>query len=261
MLRVGLLPLHADWVSLPQLPRAAGEPARFERATRRVHELYMHPFTFVLMLGRGGVPTDTVAYSHNGKRFLHTAPYANPRPWEARGWTFFEGCCASVVKDDECLWDFAMSDGAGTLDGLRSTLRAGRPPPLSPDAFEQALGVKMREGEVRFSAPADAILVCELYRSGFVEAFDAYRFLKREDNVLYYSGLGWGAQEALVLKVALAYVAQHCFSPGTLAEDLDADAVMMVVDLSRNDFGEEEERALREALEPCGERVQLRFEY
>jgi len=201
----------------------------------------MHPFTFVLMM-RGGLPPCSVRYTHRGTSQIHSAAYANTRPFDERGWCFFESCAASVVKDDECLWDYSMYDGGtSTLEGLRRALKAGRRPPLNPLVFADTLRARLADGSLGFTNEADSETVCELYQRGFVAAFDSYCALKREDNVLYYQSLAWGREDALVLKTALVYIAEHCsFSAGGLQLRLDD-----------NDFDAEDEQLLAEALGDC----------
>ena len=133
--------------------------------------------------------------------------------------------------------------GASTLEGLRRTLKAGRKPLLSPPLFQEELNRRCESGELHFSVPADRERVCALYESGFVEAFDSYCLQKREDSTIYYQGLAWGAEDALVLKAALSYLAEHCeFRSGSVC-----------LDLTDNDFAEEDEGLLREALEGCSQ--------
>ena len=81
---------------------------------------------------------------------------------DARGWTFFEGAAAAICKDDECLWDYNMSEGSGSLDGLRRSLKAGRRPPLTPPLFRETLMRKAASGELRFTHSPDAETVCAL---------------------------------------------------------------------------------------------------
>ena len=88
--------------------------------------------------------------------------------------------------------------------------------------------------------------MCQLYEAGFVEAFDRYSSLKREDNVIYWQGLGWSSEDARVLTAALAHVAQHCsFGDGGVT-----------IDLTSNDFEEEDEELMQRVLGEC-ERVSL----
>jgi hypothetical protein len=77
-----------DFCSLPQAPRTDDEAARFKRGLRRMNGWYMHPFTHVLLLS---TPLP------NGDA---SAPYANTRPWENRGWVFFEAAASALVKHE-----------------------------------------------------------------------------------------------------------------------------------------------------------------
>ncbi len=68
-----------------------------------------------------------------------------------------------------------------------------------------------------------------------------FRLTKLEDNLLYYQGLGWGAEEAPVLAEALRHCAASCaFDDGPIR-----------ISLVDNEFGEEEEQMLHEAVAGC----------
>lgn len=153
------------------------------------------------------------------------------------------GAPSKLVISQDCLWDYSMhsTGAAATLDGLRRTLKAGRRPPLSPALFRDTMRDRLADGSLRFTNEADGETVCALYERGFVAAFDSYCALKREDNVVYYQGLGWGSEDARVLKVALAYAKTHCsFKSGAIQ-----------VNLTDNDFLEADEAVLLEAVDGC----------
>jgi hypothetical protein len=105
-----------DFCSLPQAPRTADESDRFRRGLRRMNAWYMHPYTHVLLLA-SSLP--------------RSVPYTNTRSWEARGWCFFEGCAAALVKHEYCLWDDRFFD-YGALEPVAP--RAIPPTLLADDA-------------------------------------------------------------------------------------------------------------------------------
>ena len=79
---------------------------------------------------------------------------------------------STMVKDDYCLWDLAKQSTATEYDGLRKAMKAKRPAPISPEQFSLKLREQVATGDVGFTSSADLDFVIELYRSGFVEAFE-----------------------------------------------------------------------------------------
>ena len=126
---------------------------------------------------------------------------------DKRGWCIFEKALSSVRKHGRCCLALSqLPDGAtGHWMNLETACKAGRAPPLAPDAFEAMLreGVA-REAAVpgtgfRFTNGKDATAICiPQYREGFLR-------LIRGDGSLNFGRCGWGDAELRALVAALAY--------------------------------------------------------
>ena len=144
----------------------------------------------------------------------------NASPIATRGWCIFEKALSSVRKDGRCCLALGqLADGAtGHWLSLEVACRAGRAPPLAPDAFEAMLreGVA-REAAVpgtgfRFTNGKDATAICiPQYREGFLR-------LLRGGGMLAFDRCGWGDAEVRVLAAALAYA--HANGATTQADSL-----------------------------------------
>ena len=134
------------------------------------------------------------------------AAYGSTRPYDARGWCEMERRTCAISKCAQylarvsnrrdpqnarhspiarvspaarsCLWDHRGFSPAGLaglggmqlFDALRKQLKAGRPPPLTPDGFAESVRARCKAGELAFTAgAADMELVIRMYASGFVK--------------------------------------------------------------------------------------------
>ena len=226
----GTIGVFWDYACLPQRPwSTSAERQRFEEGLACVDALYMHPFTHVLKM-TGPVP-----------KCDDPAGYSNSSPYERRGWCFFESHAAAIVKDDDCLWDYAEAAGETTLEGLRSRLRCGRRPPLSPGLFREAMEYKCGTRELCFTDGADMQTVITMYAAGFEKAFSSFARTKLEDNTLYYQALEWGSADVAVLTTTLTH----------LATQVTFEAGPIVINMTDNEFEPDEEAQLQEAVAGC----------
>ena len=152
-----------DFLCLPQKPFATEEDgARFGVSLKAINAWYFHQFTYTLLVTNP--PPEG-------------ADYSNTRLHRDRGWCFFEQAASMVVKDRNCLLDFGAYEGAtefgdayarpGTCLGQ---MRAGRKPPIAPDAFGERMRARVASGELTFTANADMGFVIGQYEAGFVAA-------------------------------------------------------------------------------------------
>eukprot|EP00964_Phaeocystis_antarctica_P106366 scaffold71254_cov84-Phaeocystis_antarctica.AAC.1 len=126
-----------------------------------------------------------------------------------------------VVKKDWCLLDFGAYKGAtefGDSLAKRETclgqMRAGRAPPIAPDAFGERMRARVASGALKFTSNADMEFVIGQYEAGFVAAIN--RVAAEPDSgmrVLGFQKLGWGDDEAAELLLALRYAAAKCAFP------------------------------------------------
>ena len=103
------------------------------------------------------------------------------------------------------------NDGPGTCVGQ---MRAGRKPPIAPDAFGERMRARVESGALKFTAKADMEFVIGQYEAGFVVAINR---VAAEPNggtrTLSFWNLGWGDAEAAELRLALQYAAAKCAFP------------------------------------------------
>ena len=128
-------------------------------------------------------------------------------------WCFFEGCASGLVKGEYCLWNEESFEGATELDGVRRQCKAGRLPPMSPSQFETTLRTRLRQGSLGFTnGKVDADLVIDLYRSGFIQAFETLPQLSLGHNVISFAGLGFSTIPNGIdtFVSALSFVQEHC---------------------------------------------------
>lgn len=217
-----------DWACLPQQPRSAEDETRFRRALYTLNSWYGHPCTHVLKLA-GPHPTG--------------AAYTNKRPYDERGWCFFESQMSGLVTDSKCLWDIQGYRGATTLAGLISECCTHRAPSLAPPRFAEEMRTRAANGKLAFTASADMETVIELYERGFVGAFDTYRSLRgrkaAQTAAIFYRNLDWQDEQARELVHAIEYMRSHC----TLKEG------PLEVRLGGNAFSAEAEAALLAAAD------------
>jgi len=93
-------------------------------------------------------------------------------------------------------------------------MRAGRRPPIAPDAFGERMRARVASGELTFTANADMEFVIGQYEAGFVAAINRVAAERNEGTrSLYFVNLGWGDAEAAELRLALQYAAAKCAFP------------------------------------------------
>ena len=196
-----------DFLCLPQKPFATEEDgARFGVSLKAINAWYFHQSTYTLLVTTP--PPDG-------------ADYSNTRLHRDRGWCFFEQAASMVVKHHNCLLDFGAYEGAtefgdvwadpGTCLGQ---MKAGRKPPIAPDALGERMRARVASGDLTFTANADMDFVIGQYEAGFVAAIN--RVAAEPDQrarTLVFQKLGWGDAEAAELRLALQYAAAKCAFP------------------------------------------------
>ena len=90
-------------------------------------------------------------------------------------------------------------------------MKAGRAPPIAPDAFGERMRARVASGELKFTSNADMEFVIGQYEAGFVAAINHVAASKTRR--LYFKDLGWGDAEAAELLLALRYAAAKCAFP------------------------------------------------
>lgn len=195
-----------DFGCLPQKPHTTvQEGERFEISLRAINEWFFHPYTIVLLVS-------TPPPSDHG--------YTNTRPYKGRGWCNFELNASITIKNDQCLWDmsqwkdgideYGWHGGPAAAHSLVGTLKAGRQPPLTPDAFSEQLHAGVECGDLKFTAPADVDIVVEQYRRGFANVWGAFSELTQARQPVWFEYLGWTDADGALLLEALKYAAMHC---------------------------------------------------
>ena len=198
-----------DFLCLPQKPFATEEDgARFGVSLKAINAWYFHECTFTLLVTNP--PPEG-------------ADYSNTRLHRDRGWCFFEQAASMVVKSAWCLLDFGAYEGATEFGGAGNTgpgtclgqMKAGRKPPIAPDAFGERMRARVASGELTFTANADMGFVIGQYEEGFVAAINrvAAETAATSGRFLYFRYLGWGDAEAAELRLALQYAAAKCAFP------------------------------------------------
>ena len=187
-----------DFLCLPQKPFATEEDgARFGVSLKAINAWYFHQYTYTLLVTNP--PPEG-------------ADYSNTRLHRDRGWCFFEQAASMVVKDRNCLLDFGAYEGATEFGDCRNDgpgtclgqMKAGRKPPIAPDAFGERMRARVASGELTFTANADMGFVIGQYEAGFVAAIN--RVAADPDEItrsLVFMKLGWGDAEAAELRLAL----------------------------------------------------------
>eukprot|EP00964_Phaeocystis_antarctica_P135521 scaffold99864_cov63-Phaeocystis_antarctica.AAC.2 len=126
-----------------------------------------------------------------------------------------------VVKDDSCLLDFGAYKGATEFgnfmaepDTCLGQMKAGRAPPIAPDAFGKRMRARVASGALKFTSNADMEFVIGQYEAGFVAAINRVAADPDPDmRCLFFQYLGWGDDEAAELLLALRYAAAKCAFP------------------------------------------------
>ena len=97
-------------------------------------------------------------------------------------------------------------------------LRAGRKAPLDPGAMRSSMLADVAKGTLGFTSNSDVEVVIEQYRIGFIRAFSSFQVLTGgQTAAIFYWDLGWGDEDATVLRGTLQYASEHCtFQDGPL---------------------------------------------
>ena len=93
-------------------------------------------------------------------------------------------------------------------------MKAGRKPPIAPDAFGERMRARVASDELKFTANADMEFVIGKYEAGFVAAIN--RVAAEPDlrtRSLIFVNLRWGDAKAAELRLALQYAAAKCAFP------------------------------------------------
>jgi hypothetical protein len=196
-----------DFLCLPQKPFATEEDgARFGVSLKAINAWYFHERTYTLLVTNP--PPEG-------------ADYSNTRLHRDRGWCFFEQAASMVVKDRNCLLDFGAYEGATEFGNAFNNgpgnclgqMKAGRKPPIAPDAFGERMRARVASGELTFTANADMGFVIGQYEVGFVAAINRVAAELGNTRFLSFRDLGWGDAEAAELRLALQYAAAKCAFP------------------------------------------------
>ena len=138
----------------------------------------------------------------------------------SRGWCLMEKNAAMAVKASHCLLDFSGYKGATDFgdvntypDTCLGQMKAGRKPPIAPDAFGERMRARVASGELTFTANADMGFVIGQYEAGFVAAINRVAAEPLDTRLLVFEKLGWGDAEAAELRLALQYAAAKCAFP------------------------------------------------
>ena len=167
------------------------------------------------------------------------AAYTNARLHKQRGWCRFEIAAASLIKHDLCLLDVPMLDPEATNFGMAChSMKKGRAPPQAPPAFADEMRADVAGAVVAFTAGADMEFVIGQYTHGFEEAFNSFE--EKGYDILFWTGLGWGDEQAPRLLAALEYVRDH-YPEGA--------AKMSISMLPGNTFSEKTKAKLKQVCE------------
>ena len=173
--------------------------------------------------------------------------YTNTRPYERRGWCFFETHISAIAKYRDCLLDLnELKDAEQDWDGMVKQMKSSRRPFVSPDDFAAEMSAGVASGALAFTAGADEAFVIGKYRTGFLDAFTQHTTRQQNGGDMFFMGLGWGDAEAAVLVRAIAYAVRHC--------EFEEGAAPVELLLHDNEFGEEAKAAIRGA---CGGKIEL----
>ena len=166
------------------------------RRLQSLDKWYAHPYTTVLLVTTP-LPTG--------------ADYSNKRTYYERGWCNIEKRLSGIVKKDECLWDLSSYQGGETYIRCQNQMKTGRQPFMSPEVAERELRQGVADGSIHFSYVSDMDGVINMYREGFVRAFETYNGLRGGGiNTVFYNNFGWGAAEVPTLVEAIKYADRHC---------------------------------------------------
>ena len=147
-----------DFLCLPQKPFATEEDgARFGVSLKAINAWYFHQHAYTLLVT--DPPPEGAAYS-------------NTRLHRDRGWCFFEQAASMAVKNRRCLLDFgaykgatAFGDGGARPETCLGQMKAGRAPPIAPDAFGERMRAHVESGALKFTSNADMEFVIGQYEA------------------------------------------------------------------------------------------------
>ena len=122
-------------------------------------------------------------------------------------------------------------------------MKAGRKPPIAPDAFGERMRARVASGELTFTANADMGFVIGQYEAGFVAAINRVAAEPEDMRGLVFEELGWGDAEAAELRLALQYAAAKCAFPEgavrvsvTLGNPISEEVMAMLPPRKGGDF-------------------------
>ena len=93
---------------------------------------------------------------------------------------------------------------------------------MSPEVAERQLRQGVADGSIHFSYVSDMDGVINMYREGFVRAFETFNGIRGGGSkTIFYNNLGWGAAEAPTLLEAIRYADRHCDKEKTGQLQLD----------------------------------------
>lgn len=197
-----------DFLCLPQRPYTdERDKQRFGVSLKSINQWYYHKNATTLLITNPPPPG---------------ALYTNTRLHRQRGWCFFEKAASMAIKRGYCLLDVAKYAGATKFcgkyvvdqGGCIGQMKAGRQPPLSPDAFAQQMQSGVVSGELKFTANADMEFVIGQYKQGFVASINIVASRPdRSARILDFTHLKWRDTEAATLLDALRYAAVSCEFP------------------------------------------------
>lgn len=226
-----------DYGSMPQWPRTREENDRFDGGLKKELNLwYSHPRTNVLMLDKPA----SIAPEHTNRRL-----------YNERGWCFTEERLATAVKSSRSFWRLSLLNteeisqrGASRLASIQQHIAAGdmdpsfdasdehlrqiwvreryqamslqlaaqRPVPVSPEDFAATMRNAAQSGSLSFTAPADMEFVIELYRKGFITAFDNVfgGVWSSNNQATLRWAMPWGDRQKEPLANSIKYISEHC---------------------------------------------------
>jgi len=106
--------------------------------------------------------------------------------------------------------DYGFHGAPAPPTSLVGLLKAGRSPPLSPEAFAARLLAGVADRSLAFTADADVSIVTEQYRLGFVRAWETFGSRTQGRQPVWLEHFGWGDAEGELLLATLTVAAQAC---------------------------------------------------
>jgi len=136
---------------------------------------------------------------------------------------------------------------------------------MSPDSVAKEMRSQIASGELSFSYAADAEVVIEMYRKGFIETFRQYKVYKPDADMVDFSDLGWRDSDAYILADALKFMAENDCAQEGLHFDVGIDGVAAAAAGAlkkglANDFSPAARQALLDAAQQAGVKLHSKFE-